>query len=116
MRTWSLSVEMTPDDYRKIALTFPGAAENSHTNHPDFRVGGKIFATLWKGDGVVLLAREQQAALIGSKPKVFTPVKGGWGRKGSTTVHLESADEKSVREAPALAWSNKAAKSPPKRR
>src|SRR2546426_467941 len=41
--------EMSPDYYRKIALTFPGAAENSHMNHPDFRVGGKIFATLWKG-------------------------------------------------------------------
>jgi len=68
---------MTPDDYRKIALSFPGAAENSPMNRPDFRVGGKIFATLWKGEGVVLLAREQQAALIGSKPKVFTPVKGG---------------------------------------
>jgi len=63
---------MTPDDYRKIALSFPGAAENSHMDHPDFRVGGKIFATLWKGMGCTS-REEQQAALIGSKPKVFTP-------------------------------------------
>ena len=79
-------------------------------DHPDFRVGGKIFATLWKGNGVVLLTREQQDSLTGSNPDVFTPVKGGWGRRGSTTVHLEFADEKLVREALSIAWRNKVPK------
>jgi hypothetical protein len=73
---------MTPEEYRRIALGFPGAAEGSHMDHPDFRVNRKIFATLWKGDGVVLLTKEQQKALVKSRPKVFKPVKGGWGRKG----------------------------------
>jgi hypothetical protein len=61
-------------------------------DHPDFRVEGKIFATLWKGDGVLLLKPDQQARLVKSEPDVFVPVNGGWGRKGSTTVHLGVAD------------------------
>ena len=81
-------------------------------DHPDFRVAGKIFATLWKGNGVVLLQPEQQSALVKSHPSIFTPVKGGWGRKGSTTVLLAAADEESVRRALSLAWKNKAPNSP----
>jgi hypothetical protein len=77
-------------------------------NHPDLRVDGKIFATLWKGDRVLLLTRDQQESLVSQRPEVFSPVKGGWGRRGSTTVHLWEADKKSVAEAMRLAWSNKA--------
>jgi hypothetical protein len=98
---------VTPDEYRKIALGLPGAVEGSHMDHPDFRVGGKIFATLFKGNGVVLLTPEQQAALVKSKPHVFVPVNGGWGRTGSTTLLLQSADLQSVRKALLLAWGNK---------
>ena len=101
---------MTPEEFRRIALSFPGAVEGSHMDHPDFRVNGKIFATLWKEDGVLLLTKEQQEALVKSKPKVFMPVKGGWGRKGSTTVLLRAADQKSLHDALSLAWGNKAPK------
>jgi len=101
---------VTPEDYRRIALSFPGATENSHMDHPDFRVGGRIFATLWKGNGVLLLRPDQQALLVKTDPTTFTPVKGGWGRKGSTTVHLDVADEESVRRALSEAWRNKAPK------
>ena len=101
---------MTPEEYRRTALGFPGAEESSHMDHPDFRVGGKIFATLWKDDGVVILTREQQEQVVRSNPDAFAPVKGGWGRKGSTTIILKKADRRSVHEALSLAWSNKAAK------
>ena len=100
---------MSPEEYRKIALGLPGAEERSHLGHPDFRVNGKIFATLWKEEGVLLLTRDQQESLTESKPKVFSPVKGGWGQKGSTRVVLENADRELVRFAMSLAWSNKAA-------
>jgi hypothetical protein len=80
-------------------------------DHPDFRVNGKIFATLWKDDGVVVLTREQQEKLVRSKPDVFTSAKGGWGQKGSTVVLLQRADQKSVREALSLAW-NKGCEGP----
>jgi hypothetical protein len=79
-------------------------------DHPDFRVGGKIFATLWKGNGVLLLKPEQQALLVKSNPEVFTPVMGGWGRKGSTTVSLNVVDGGSVRQGLSMAYRNKAPK------
>jgi len=81
-------------------------------NHPDFRVGKRIFATLWKGNGVVMVRPDQQSLLVKSNPQTFSPVKGGWGRKGATTVHLEAADENSVRRALSMAWQGKARKSP----
>ncbi len=109
---------MTPDEYTRVALSFSGAAEGSHMDHPDFRVDGKIFATLFKGNGVVLLTPTQQEALVKQEPAAFVPVKGGWGRKGSTTVLLEEASEESVRRALSLAWNNKSqnASRPDKRR
>jgi len=98
---------MTPEEFRRIALSFPGAVEKSHQDHPDFRVNGKIFATLWRGDGVLILTREQQDALVKSEPKIFTPVIGGWGRKGATKVLLLAANQESARKALSIAWSNK---------
>lgn len=103
---------MTVDQYRRIALELPEATESEHMNHPDFRVGGKIFATLWPKErrGVVMLTVQQQANLTGSEPKVFEPVPGGWGRKGATSVHLAHAVEETVRGAILMAWRNKAPK------
>lgn len=101
-------MEMTPEEFRRIALSFPGAIERSHMDHPDFRVAGRIFATLWKGDGVLALKPEQQARIVKSDPDAYSPVKGGWGRRGATVVHLEAADNDSVRSAMSVAWRNRA--------
>lgn len=82
-------------------------------DHPDFRVGGKIFATLGHaGDqwGMVKLTPEQQAAFVQSEPDVFQPVKGGWGRRGYTSVFLEKATTSVVRKAMVIAWRNTAPK------
>jgi hypothetical protein len=101
---------MTLDQFRGIALQLPEATEGAHMNHPDFRVRGKIFATLWPGEnrGVVMLTPEQQKLVTQAEPAVFEPVPGGWGRQGSTSVHLQSASEESVRDALLKAWRNKA--------
>jgi hypothetical protein len=99
---------MTADDFRRLALALPGATEASHRGHPDFRVHNKIFATLWRGRGVVMLTPEQQKILVDLKPKVFTPVPGGWGQRGSTNVNLEAADEVSLTSVLLMAWRNKA--------
>jgi len=77
--------------------------------HPDFRVGGKIFATLGYPDdthAMVKLTPEQQEAFVDAEPAVFAPVKGGWGRKGATTVHLRAARARSLRVALTVAWEN----------
>lgn len=82
-------------------------------DHPDFRVRGKIFATLSgpsEALGMVKLTPEQQQLYVRAEPKVFVPVKGGWGLKGATHVHLEADDEASVRSALMTAWRNTAPK------
>src|SRR5437899_8211320 len=77
---------MNSSGFRRIALSMPDVVEASHVGHPDFRVGGKVFATLGYPNArwaMVKLKPEQQATLVAAKPDVFTPVAGGWGRKGS---------------------------------
>jgi hypothetical protein len=81
--------EMTAAQFREIALSFPEAVEAAHMGHPDFRVAGRIFATLGyqnEGRGVLLLSPEEQQEMISQHPKMFEPVPGGWGRHGSTQV------------------------------
>jgi len=100
---------MTPDSFRRLALATPEAVEAGHMGHPDFRVGGKIFATLGYPDGdwaMVKLTPEQQEAFVAADPVAFSPVKGGWGRRGATSVRLCRAKVASVRTALMAAWRN----------
>jgi hypothetical protein len=100
---------MTAEDFRNIALSFPETVEQAHMNHPDFRVRGKVFATLGYPDdahGMVNLTPEQQHEYIKSEPAVFAPSKGAWGRSGSTIVKLKAAKKTTVRTALATAWGN----------
>lgn len=94
-------------DFRRIALSFEGAEESSHMGQPDFRVGGRIFATLAAqhlGYGNVKLTPEQQAAFVEEMPEVFLPVGGGWGRSGMTHVRLAAANEEGLHGALRAAW------------
>ncbi len=103
---------ITPDEFRQLALGFPEAEERSHMDHPDFRVGGKIFATIAPGGegGMVKLTQEQQALLTRTDPTMFEPAAGAWGKNGSTMVVFADADEITVRQALAAAWRNTAPK------
>jgi hypothetical protein len=104
---------VTTEQFRRLALSFPEAYESSHMEHPDFRVrGGKIFATLSPGEksGMVKLTPEQQEEFVRAEPKVFEPVKGGWGRGGATTVHLKAATNALLRPAMTAAWCSAAPK------
>lgn len=104
---------MTPEAFRKLALQLPEASEDEHMGHADFRVGGKIFATLGYPSAdlaTVLLTPEEQASFVTADPATFLPVKGGWGRRGSTHVQLKAAVQKRVREALLAAWKRKAPK------
>jgi hypothetical protein len=109
---------MTPTDFRKLALDSPGAIESQHMNHPDFRVGGKIFATLSYPDessGMVNLTPDQQRLFIKKAPRVFKPCSGAWGERGATHVHLPSATKGMIRAALDAAWKNVHAKTKGKR-
>jgi hypothetical protein len=80
--------------------------------HPDFRVRGKIFATLGPNEdwGMVKLTTEQQASFVRIEPNAFQPASGAWGRRGCTIVRLGVANEASVRQALIAAWRNTAPK------
>ena len=99
------------DDFRRIALAFPGAEERAHMGHPDFRVGGKIFATLHgagKGTGAVMLLPEQQELAMAAEPEAFSPAAGAWGRGGSTLVELEKVSDEWLERAMRWAWEKRA--------
>ena len=98
---------MTPSDFRRIALSFEGAEESSHMGAADFRVDGRIFATLAsveEGYGNLMINLEQQAAFIAERPDLFLPVHSGWGRMGITHIRLEPADEDTLTGALHTAW------------
>jgi len=109
---------MTAADFRKIALALPETEERSHMNHPDFRVGGKIFATVGYPDktrGMVKLSPEDQHYFSKDYPDVFIPVKGVWGRRGATSVHLKAAKKDALSKAIQAAWRNIAPKRLPEK-
>ena len=103
---------MTANEFRSLAISLTEASEDSHMHHPDFRVRGKIFATLGPDEdwGMVKLTTDDQASFIRASPNVFRPASGAWGRWGCTIVQLSDADAAMVREALIAAWRNTAPK------
>jgi hypothetical protein len=98
---------MNAADFRRIALSLEGAEEGSHMGSPDFRVGGRIFATLAsqsQGYGNLMLTPEQQAMFVQELPEVFVPIAGGWGKMGMTHIRLDNANEDVLTGALRTAW------------
>ena len=98
---------MTAADFRRIALSLDGAEEGSHMGAVDFRVGGRIFATLAsvkEGFGNLMLTPDVQAEFVADAPDVFLPVAGGWGRMGATHIRLAKANRDILTGALRTAW------------
>ena len=110
---------MTGTDYRRLALSLSGATEGAHMGHADFRVGGRIFATLSlesQGYGVLLLSPEQQAGMVEDAPEIFSPVPGGWGKSGSTRVLLAKVTSDILESALRTAWQRRVEMNAPKKK
>jgi len=93
---------MNAEEFRAAALTMPGAVEAAHMNHPDFRVNGKIFASLGypdEGWGMVKLTPAQQRSFMKETPETFAPCAGAWGKAGATSVHLASVKKRILTKA-----------------
>jgi hypothetical protein len=104
---------MSASDFRKIALGFEGVEQGSHMGAIDFRVGGRIFATLAAeklGYGNLIISPELQAELIGRRPDLFLPVAGGWGRRGATHIRLADASVADLKRALRTAWKHRVEK------
>jgi hypothetical protein len=98
---------MNAADFRRIALSLTGAEESSHMGSPDFRVGGRIFATLASqhmGYGNLMLTRELQAEFVNELSEIFVPIAGGWGRMGATHIRLAAANQDVLEGALRAAW------------
>ena len=98
---------MTIEDFRRLALSLPEAAEMAHMDHPDFRVRNKIFATLGypdKGWGMVNVTLNQRKVLLREDAEACVPVKGFWGRNGATMVRLRAAKKATILKALTAAW------------
>src|SRR3954465_13217043 len=107
---------MNAADFRRIALSLEGAEEGSHIGSPDFRVGGRIFATLASqklGFGNLMLTPDQQAAFVEERPDLFVPIAGGWGRMGMTHIRLAKATPEILEGALHAAWKLRAEKTAP---
>jgi hypothetical protein len=106
---------MTAADFRRIALSFEGAEEGSHMGAADFRVGGRIFATLASiahGYGNLMLTPEIQAGFVADAPDLFLPVAGGWGRMGATHVRLAAVPPDVLTGSLQAAWKLRVDKNP----
>jgi hypothetical protein len=106
---------MTAAEFRRLAMSLPDVIESAHMGHPDFRVGGRIFATLgYPSDrhGAVMLSPQDQELIIRDHPKTFSPAAGKWGADGSTIVLLRGASKRAVAIALEAAWQKRAAKKP----
>jgi hypothetical protein len=104
---------MTAKDFRAIALSLPETEERVHMDHPDFRVAGKVFATLGYPDktrGMVKLLPEEQHYFSKDFPDAFIPLKGAWGKRGATSVVLKAAKKSALTKAIEAAWRNTAPK------
>jgi hypothetical protein len=98
---------MKADDFRRLALRLEGAEEGSHMGAADFRVGGRIFATLASQDqgyGNLMLSPAQQVEFVKEQPDIFVPIAGGWGRMGATHIRLAAANEDVLAGALQTAW------------
>ena len=102
---------MTAAEFRHVALSFPDVVEGAHMGHADFRIGGRIFATLgYPNDryAVVMLSPQDQDLVIRDHPETFAPASGKWGASGSTTVVLGAASVSAVAAALEAAWRRRA--------
>ncbi|HTE16936.1 MAG TPA: MmcQ/YjbR family DNA-binding protein [Armatimonadota bacterium] len=94
------------DIARELALSLPGADEHEHWGRPSFRVRKRIFATLWPDEqhAVLMLSPDDQAALIALHPEAFSPVPGGWGARGATSVRLGQVEREELMDVLETAW------------
>ncbi len=90
---------------RKILLALPETREGAHMWHPDFRVGDRVFASLWsrkKKIAVVKLSIANQTALLQMDPEAFS--LNGWSGQGWTNVHLDKVTPTRFRTLAQESW------------
>jgi hypothetical protein len=101
-------VAVTAEEARTLALSLPEAVELDHHGRPSFRVGGKIFATLWSEDRMnVMLDQGGILTAVESAPDACESV--WWGKRlAAVGVTLARTDRTFLGELLIDAWEGKA--------
>lgn len=101
---------VSTDEARALALSLPEAVELDHHGRPSFRVGGKIFATLWNERRMnVMLDEGGILTAVEASPKACEKV--WWGKRlAAVGVTLGHVDRDLLRELLTDAWEQKAPK------
>ena len=99
---------ISPEDARRLALALPEAVEQDHHGRPSFRVGGKIFATLWDPEHLnVMLDEGGILTAVDARPEACEPVR--WGKRlAAVRVDLTRADSELLADLLDDAWETKA--------
>lgn len=92
--------------FAKLALSFPESIEQPHFHLRSFRVGKKIFSTLWTAENKAMLKLPliEQSVFCSFEKGVFYPVPGGWGKKGATFVDLSRVRKDMLKDALKVAY------------
>jgi hypothetical protein len=102
-------VAVSVDDARRLALSLPEAVEQHHHGRPSFRVGGKIFATLWNGERMNVMV-DEGGILTAVEHAPNACEKVWWGKRlAAVRVDLGVADAALLREFLEDAWETKRA-------
>ena len=101
---------VSADEARSVALSLPEAVELDHHGRPSFRVGGKIFATLWTEARMnVMLDEGGIRTAVASAPDTCEMV--WWGKRLTAVgVDLARTDRKLLSELLTDAWEHRAPK------
>lgn len=101
---------VTPEEVRKLALSFDETDEHPHFDRKAFRVKKKIFATLSEKDHTLnlMLTPLDQSVFCSFDKEIIHPVPGGWGLKGATTVNLKKVRKSMLIDALTTAYCTKA--------
>lgn len=100
------------DAFRKLALSFPDAAEEPHFEKTSFRIKKTIFATFDKknNQAVLKLNEIDQSVFCASSEKIFYPIPNKWGKQGWTIVQLDKVRPEMFEDALIRSYENVAAK------
>ena len=96
------------DEARSLALSLPEAVEQDHHGRPSFRVGGKIFATLWNEQRMnVMLDEGGIHTAVEREPAACEEV--WWGKRlAAVGVTLTVVERELLLDLLTDAWEGKA--------
>ena len=103
------------EDFNRLALGFKGTVASPHLGNTGYAVN-RIYAVL-AADGATAnfkFSLEEQRQLCTIARDTFTPVAGGFGKKGWTTARLDRLPEDELATALLTAWQHARPRKAPK--